>query len=329
MSTISRWLCVGIAAAAVALAGGPVSAVEQSAALKQVIAAAQKEGKLELQWGLNANGNAAQVKQMGDAMNAMFGTTIAVRFTPGPSEPEMVNKVVIALAANLASPTDVVINSNQDAAGMYIHKAAVPIDWIALLPDRIQPTSVEADGTVIRVYTTVPGGIIYNTKAAPERPVLLTDLLKPEWKGKIASTPYATGWELLTATDVWGMDRALDFARKLSPQLAGIMRCSDLERVASGEFIAFAMNCGGRNWLRDQRNGAPVDYVVARTLRPSVSTMPRFRRTRPILTLRNCSSRSWKRRRARSCSGTRPSTTCTPIPIPGSPRSSPTTKRLA
>jgi ABC-type Fe3+ transport system substrate-binding protein len=195
-------------------------------------------------------------------MNAMFGTTIAVRYTPGPSEPEMFDKVMVTLAANLPSPTDVVVSTNQYAAELYANKASAPVDWVALAPDRIDVASVEAEGAAIRIFTTRPGGIVYNTKAAPEKPVRLTDLLKPEWKGKIASTPYAAGWELLTASDVWGTDRALDFARKLSSQLAGLIRCSELERVASGEFIAFAMNCGGRDWLTDQRNGAPVDYVV-------------------------------------------------------------------
>ena len=29
--------------------------------------------------------------------------------------------------------------------------------------------------------------------------------------------------------------------------MAGLIRCNDLERVASGEFIAFGPNCGGRD----------------------------------------------------------------------------------
>ncbi|HEY3920330.1 MAG TPA: ABC transporter substrate-binding protein [Stellaceae bacterium] len=251
-----------VALAALTLAVLPAGAAERTPALQQVIAAARKEGKLELQWGAGMIGNNNILKEMGDGMNAMFGTSIAVRFTPGPSEPEMLNKAMIAAAANLPSPTDILINTNQYAGEAVENKLAVPVDWLALMPDRIQPQSVEAGSTAIRTFTTLPGAIIYNTKLVPEKPTTLIDLLKPEWKGKIASTPYAAGWELMTANDVWGVDRALDFARKLSTQVAGLIRCNDLERVASGEFIAFGPNCGGRDDITMKEKGAPIDEVI-------------------------------------------------------------------
>jgi ABC-type Fe3+ transport system substrate-binding protein len=108
----------------------------------------------------------------------------------------------------------------------------------------------------------VPGGIIYNTQRVPYAPTKLEDLLKPEWKGKIASTPYASGFDLLAASDVWGEERALDFARKLTGQISGLIRCNELDRIASGEFIAFAMDCLGREWLEMRRKGAPLMHVV-------------------------------------------------------------------
>jgi len=240
----------------------PADAADFSPALQEVIAGAKKENKLELQWGAGMIGNNNVLKQMGDGMNAMFGTNIAVRFTPGPSEPEMLNKVMIAIASNQPAPTDIVINTNQYAGELYQQKGSVPVDWVALLPGRIKPEYVEAGGSVVRTFTTLPGAIIYNPKLVPYVPKSLADLLKPEWKGKIASTPYAAGWELLTANDVWGQEKALDFARKLSGQVAGLIRCNDLERVASGEFIAFGPNCGGRDDISMKAKGAPIDEVI-------------------------------------------------------------------
>jgi ABC-type Fe3+ transport system substrate-binding protein len=207
-------------------------------------------------------GDSANIKKMADGMNAMFGTNIAVRFTPGPSEPEELNKVMIAAAANLPSPTDILISTNQYAGEAVENKLAVPVDWVGLLPDRIQPQSVEAHNSAIRTFTTLPGAIIYNPKLVPYKPTMLTDLLRPEWKGKIATTPYAAGWELMTANDVWGQERALDFARKLSKQVAGLIRCNDLSRIASGEFIAFGPNCGGRDDVIMKEKGAPIDEVI-------------------------------------------------------------------
>ena len=222
------------ALAAVAAASLPARAADRTPALQQVIAGAQKEGKLELQWGAGMIGDTANIKAMADGMNAMFGTSIAVRFTPGPSEPEMLNKVMIAAAANTPSPTDILISTNQYAGEASQNNLAVPVDWVALMPDRIQPQSVEAHQTVIRTFTTLPGAIIFNPTLVPYKPAKLTDLLKPEWKGKIATTPYAAGWELMTASDVWGQQRALEFAKQLSGQVAGLIRCNDLSRIAVG-----------------------------------------------------------------------------------------------
>lgn len=250
------------ALSAVAIAAVPAHAADWTPALQQVIAAAQKEGKLELQWGAGMLGDNATMKAMGDGMNAMFGTSIAVRFTPGPSEPEELNRVMIAAAANTPSPTDILISTNQYAGEASENKLSVPVDWVALMPDRIQPQSVEAHQTVIRTFTTLPGAIIFNPTLVPYKPEKLTDLLKPEWKGKIATTPYAAGWELMTANDVWGQERALDFAKKLSSQVAGLIRCNDLSRIASGEFIAFGPNCGGRDDVTMKEKGAPIDEVI-------------------------------------------------------------------
>ncbi|HLI21208.1 MAG TPA: hypothetical protein VKV32_08835, partial [Stellaceae bacterium] len=151
MSAAKTSAIVALGALAIA-AAMPARAADWTPALQQVIAAAQKEGKLELQWGAGMLGDNDVLKQMGAGMNAMFGTNIAVRFTPGPSEPEELNKVMIAAAANTPSPTDILISTNQYAGEAVEQKLSVPVDWVALMPDRIQPQSVEADKSVIRTF---------------------------------------------------------------------------------------------------------------------------------------------------------------------------------
>jgi ABC-type Fe3+ transport system substrate-binding protein len=250
-----------LAAALAGLFAAAARAAEPSPALAQLIAAAQKEGRLELEWGSGILGGTDGVKEMAAGMNALFGTRIAVRFTPGPSLPETMSQVIVAARAGRPSPTDAIIGTNQYAAELVRTGVSVPIDWVALLPQRIDRESVEAGGAAIRIFTTLPGGIVYNVPRAPMKPARLADLLRPEWQGKLASTPYASSWELLSASDVWG-ERALDFAARLTRQLAGLMRCSELERVASGEFLAFAMDCSGREWVELKRKGAPVEHVV-------------------------------------------------------------------
>lgn len=244
------------------LMASPLQAADHSPALQAVIAAANKEGKLNVQWGARQLGGNDGLKEIVGAMNKMFGTKIVPRLTPAPNENEGLNAILIARGVNRPSPTDIFIGSNQHGALIAQNKLGLTVDWQALLPGRIQASSIEADGAALRMYTVIPGGIIYNSQRAPYPPVNLTDLLKPEWKGKIASTPYASGFDLLSSKDVWGEERTLDFARKLSPQLAGLMRCNDFERIASGEFIAYAMDCTGTDAQEWEEKGMPIKHVI-------------------------------------------------------------------
>jgi len=93
-------------------------------------------------------------------------------------------------------------------------------------------------------------------------PKRLVDYLDPKWKGKLASTPYAAGFDILAANDMWGPKKTIDFVRKLSSQVAGLIRCGDVERIATGEFAALVMDCISNTTLDWQERGAPVGYII-------------------------------------------------------------------
>ena len=46
-----------------------------------------------------------------------------------------------------------------------------------------------------------------------------------------------------------GEQRAMEYVTRLSDQLAGLIRCNELERIASGEFDALVFNCSQSNTL--------------------------------------------------------------------------------
>ena len=53
--------------------------------------------------------------------------------------------------------------------------------------------------------------------------------------------------------------------RRLSEQVGGLSRCgAEVERVATGEYAALAMDCIGGNTISWQERGAPLDYVIPR-----------------------------------------------------------------
>ena len=85
-----------LAASLVAALGGvSAQAAEPSPALKAMITAAQSEGKLDLQWGSDILGGGEGMKEIAAGMNAMYGTKIDVRFTPGPNLNDILNTVIV------------------------------------------------------------------------------------------------------------------------------------------------------------------------------------------------------------------------------------------
>ncbi len=42
-----------------------------------------------------------------------------------------------------------------------------------------------------------------------------------------------------------GDRKTIDYVRALSKQIAGVMRCGETERVATGEYLALVMDCTG------------------------------------------------------------------------------------
>jgi ABC-type Fe3+ transport system substrate-binding protein len=246
-----------LAAAVALIAAGPVRAQTVPPELKAVIDGAKKEGALSLMWGEGTFGGTAGAKLYEDAINKMFGTDIRITFTPGASMPQVGNDIAVREAAGQPSPSDVYIGYADVLSRLAPRKLFIAAPWEKMLPGRITDAIVDESGANLKVVTALPG-IAYNSKLAPSKPTKLVDLLKPEWKGKIAATPYAANFDVLAANDMWGHDRALDFARKMSAQASGLMRCNEGERLATGEFLGFAITCSGTDFIDTIRKGAPI-----------------------------------------------------------------------
>jgi iron(III) transport system substrate-binding protein len=229
-----------------------------------VIQEANKEGKLKLSWGEGTLGGTKRMSLYEQSMNKMFGTNIKIGFTPGPSMPAMGSQIATELAAGQTAVTDVYIGSESYLVPLVKRKVFQEVEWTKLLPGRITAPMVEGDNQSLRVYSGLPG-TPYNKARVPknEIPKSLKDFLKPFWKGKIASTPYVTGLNLLAAKELWGRDAALDYVKQFSKQVAGLIRCNEMERVVTGEFLALVMDCNGARTFELQAQGAPLEHVIA------------------------------------------------------------------
>ncbi len=255
-----------VALAALILAGlsataAPVRAVEISPALKQVIAAADQEGTIKLSWSAGSLGGAAAAAAIETAMNKAFGSHVKVDYAIGPSMPELGFRMLQEMKASRPASADIFIGAAAQIALFAKSDMFEQVDYKSLLPDRITDPMIEENGTAL-AFSSSSAGILYNTKLAPERPTSLADMLKPEWKGKIATTSYLANFDFLAATDVWGADKAIDFAKQFNGNVAGLVLCPATDNIISGEYLALVMDCGTQGERFAMEQGAPIDQVV-------------------------------------------------------------------
>ena len=234
-----------------------------SPAMTTVIQEANKEGRLKLSWGEGTLGGTKRMALYEQLMNKMFGSNVRIGFTPGPSMPAMGSQIATELAAVQTAVSDVYIGAESYLVPLVNRKIFQPVEWQKLLPGRITNPMVEGDGQSLRVFSGLPG-TPYNKTRVPknEVPKTLKDFLKPFWKGKIASTPYVTGLNLLAAKELWGRDAALDYVKQFSKQITGLIRCNEMERVVTGEFLALVMDCNGARTFELQAQGAPLEHMI-------------------------------------------------------------------
>jgi ABC-type Fe3+ transport system substrate-binding protein len=108
----------------------------------------------------------------------------------------------------------------------------------------IPDTAIGPDGTSL-AYDTQIKSVLYNTNMVrgDDIPRALADTLKPKFAKQVASTPYSTGFDLAALFGV-GEKYMKEYIENLvAKSLAGLIRCGEYERVATGEFAMLAVTC--------------------------------------------------------------------------------------
>lgn len=227
-------------------------------ALQAVVDGARQEGRLDLVWSQSTLDGTAGARKLQDAINQRYGLNLTFNFTPGPAGPSIGARVVQEVAAGQPSHTDI------QAISVYpdIYEAFEQVDWRQYLPD-LPEEAMFYGGRGVAWGTLLPG-ITYNTQlvTGDRVPRSLQDLLKPEWKGKVATAPYVVGRAVYATPEYLGYDGWFGYWRQYTRQVGGLMRCGETERVLSGEYQAFAIDCGDYEARLRQRSGQPLGHVI-------------------------------------------------------------------
>ena len=262
-------LSLAACAPAPTAAPAPTSAPTQtfSPAVQALIQGAQKETVLKGSWSATGFGGSAGFERLVQGMNRKYGLNIQAQFTPGIDEQAMASRLAQEAAANQAATEDVYLGNPAGVHDVIPTHAFKSVDWRAVIDRSIAAEGdfdpVAPDGVAVAFASSVVG-ITYNTNLVKpsDVPRRMTDLLDPKWKGKIASTPYASGWREFAAPDLLGPDATLSFVHQFAPQLAGLIRCGEDDRITSGEFLILAMDCGANEVVALKRQGAPIDHAL-------------------------------------------------------------------
>lgn len=235
---------------------------EVSAELQAIIDAANEEGRLEL-------ASAALLSQFTDyeVLLEKFqeyypGLDIEVRGTPSGNQGETANKLREEAAAGQPAHTDV-LGVTAGAVVSLVEDGTLrgDIDWAGLsniqsgMIDTVYGASVEV-GRYIHVV-----GYNSDVLQGDDIPQTTEDLLKPQHEGRIATTPFAGGFDVLMIE--WGFEKTRDYIEQFSRQLGGqIGGGADAQTLVTGEFDLIAFLVGPGDLLQAQADGAPVDYAI-------------------------------------------------------------------
>jgi ABC-type Fe3+ transport system substrate-binding protein len=254
---------------AILLAAVTVESLQAASApsLAELVEGAKKEGIIRGQWSQNSFGGAKGLAELVAGMNKKYGLNLKSQFTPGPDMQRLMLRVAQEAAAGQPASTDLYMGNSQAIFDAMKANVLKPIDWTAILPRKLPSEPgfdpIAPEGVAIAFATTVVG-VLYNSDLVKgnDIPRRLEDVLNPKWKGKIASTPYAAGFRELAMPGFLGREYVIDFTKKLSRHIGGLLRCGEAERFTSGEFLMLVLTCGGNDVNVLQATGAPVAHTV-------------------------------------------------------------------
>jgi ABC-type Fe3+ transport system substrate-binding protein len=230
-------------------------------ALQQLVAAAAKEGELNI-FGSGDWNSPKLMDRLEKGLNATYGIKVRLKVTPGPSANRLQQRLIDEFKTGRKSSTDVYFAPSRQQ--LQTNKAGVleHVDWKKYMPS-IKDEEIGKDGSSVVVGAAIHV-MGYNTKLIKKSdlPKTYADFANPKYKGKIATTKYAVGW--IEAAIFMGEKKATDLVKAMvkNGAIVGLTATGAQDRVATGEFPIFAFDTTPASYLRLKEKGAPVDIAT-------------------------------------------------------------------
>ncbi len=251
-------------AACAGVAGDAVPATQRpNEQLQKLISGARSESQLKIAWGSGFLNSSEQLRRQTEGFNRLYGLSLIVPSRPAPSIREAVAQTLDEFQSGRSASTDIVLGTEADMFTLAKAGALVQEPWSVWAPNIRNLKLVAAGGVAVQVQTRLPG-ITYNSVklTGTAVPHSMADLLKPQYKGRIATTIDGAWLDRLGSPEVWGADGGFAYVRKFAPQVGGYIACGDEERIPSGEFDIFVYDCGSARVAQMKAKGIVIGWTA-------------------------------------------------------------------
>lgn len=237
----------------------------QAAPIDDLIAAAKKEGVLELYGPSTLGPEGAQA--LGAAFNKKYSLSIKLNYNPSGNMTRDTAKIVGLAASGVAPEWDLMVVTDAHHGSLWVRKLHRTFDYKSL---GVNPNAIEYDNGTVSVANqfALPG---YNKKILPAKdvPKRWEDLLNPKWKGgKLGVINSTHHWARL-AVGPWGEEKTADFVKKLAALQPTLSRAGEMtQRLLLGEVLVSA-TIQDSQLHEAAESGAPI--VFAEEVQPVIS----------------------------------------------------------
>jgi iron(III) transport system substrate-binding protein len=234
------------------------------ATMDQLIAAAKKEGTLELLAPSTLGPQGAQA--LGSAFNQKYAINIKTNYSASSNMVGDVAKIVMQSAAGATPEWDLMVVTDAHHATLWLRKLHQAFDYAKF---GVNPRWTQYDnGSVITANQFVYPAYNKNNLAEKDVPKRWEDLLDPKWKGKMGMST-TTHHIARLAAGAWGEKKATDFVRALAKQDLVLGTMGELyTRMQAGEILLSA-TLTDSYITTAKKAGAPI--VHAEGIEPVVS----------------------------------------------------------
>ena len=252
---------------AIPASDAPAAESAKAPTTAELVAKAKKETTFRAQWGADTLDGGPGLQKIVAAMNKKYGLSLQPSFTPGANMQGMMAKITRELAAGQPASSDVYFGNSQSMLQAMENQPLIPMDWRALIERKFLPEpgfDPVVSGNIGVAMASTLVGVIYNSNLVKgnDIPRKLDDLMNSKWKGKIASTPYAAGFREFAMPELLGKEKVIEFVKKYSKHIAGVIRCGEMDRLTSGEFLMLGLACGDQEVNIAERKGIPLGYAI-------------------------------------------------------------------